>query len=58
MAVVRLPAVDPAEVRKAAGFSPRGTWFSPRQLRPAAFKAMQGQPSPEDGQILSFQGRS
>lgn len=58
MAVTRLPAVDPAEVRVAAGYSPRGTWYSPRHKRPAAFKAMQGQPSPADGQILSFQERS
>jgi hypothetical protein len=58
MAVTRLPAVDPAEVRAAAGFNASATWYSPRKHRPAAFKAMDNQPTSEDGRVFSFEERA
>ena len=43
--VTVLPPIDPAKVRVEEGFHPAASWYSPRQIRPAAFKALDGTPA-------------
>lgn len=40
--VIVLPAEDPEEVRAREGFNPKQSWYSPRQKRPTAFRALHG----------------
>lgn len=42
MKVTTIPAVDPAIVRAKAGLNPAGSWYSPRQQRPTAYKLLDG----------------